>query len=129
MRGGGSPFGATEHIFQTWLGSHETGILIPETVQTAATTVAAIANVSDIGAGQAHVYTIQPDGTTAAEKLIYQARITGQALNHTFAYPFGTGGDPASWLQAPDLGSIKAYLTQGTASADATIALLQARAY
>lgn len=115
--------------FQTWIGSAENGLVTPSTIENAPTDPVAQLSIRSIDSGHATIEALTPAGAAYSGEVDIHARITGQALNHCFAYLLGRKEDPDSWLNAPDFGSMKLKVTQGQASADAKLALLQARPY
>ncbi len=121
-------FAGTEENVQTWLGFLETATVTPETDSQAPTDLNALVNVHGVDSGHVNLVSRNPADTAAVEA-IHHLRVSGQALNHTLAYPFGEIADPASWLMAPTYGSIKAIVTQGNAGAAANMGLVQARRY
>jgi hypothetical protein len=53
----------------------------------------------------------------------------GTGLENCFVYPFGRLDVPDEWLNAPGFSALKLYLTQGAASAVASVVVQQARNY
>ena len=121
-------YATTEENVQTWMGVGETVVALPESDPSDPT--AFRAHIHGYGIDSGHVNILSDGSDHAADSAgIIQLITRGQALNHCFAYPFGTLTDPATYLQAPEFGDIKAVITQGNAGAAANLALLQAKAY
>ncbi len=121
-------YATTEENIQTWLGVGESAVVTPETLSSDPTTLYGAANVYGVDSGHLNLVHRNP-GNTAAVTNILQLIMRGQALNHCFAYNFGTMDEPDSWLDTPSHGDIKAIITQGDAGAAADLVLLQARTY
>jgi len=121
-------FADTEENIQNWLAVGETVGLIPETDPSDPATFRAIANVYGVDSGHLNLVQVTHAGGDAAAG-IHQLISVGQGLHHTFARRFGNIADPATWLNAPEYGDIKAVIRQGNAGAAAKIALLQAKTY
>lgn len=121
-------FAASEENIQTWLGVGESVVVTPEGQDAVGATAGAIPTVYGVDSGHFNLKLYGNDGQVKAASIL-QMVARGQALNHCFAIPFGTMDDPASWLNAPAHGDIKAIITQGNVGAAANFALLQARPY
>lgn len=121
-------FAGTETNVQTWMGVNETVVAIPESPVPGAGVTNKFCDVHGVDSGHLNMVLTDSAGTDNVDGII-QLIMRGQALNHCYAYPFGLMNEPDSWLNAPEIGDIKAIITQGNAGAAANLALLQAVTY
>jgi len=121
-------FAGTEQNVQTWMGNGETVVATTESPVDGAGVTNTYPALYGVDSGHINIALTDSAGTDDVDSIIHVIA-RGQALNHTFAYPFGLPDNPESWLPAPDYGDIKAVITQGNAGAAGNLALLQVKSY
>lgn len=87
-----------------------------------------ICGINVLNNGQYSLHLRLHDNTTQTAKTSF-VTIVGTAPWNCLAIPFGIGDDPATYLDAPGHGDIKAILTQGNAGAAVDLVLSQLRPY
>lgn len=128
-------FDLDQHVFatsveniQSWLGVGETAVATPESASGDPTAFRSHIQVYGVDSGHVNFTSDGSDHSTNSQDIV-QLKVSGQALHHCYAYPFGRMEDVETYFNAPEVGDIKFIATQGNAGADGTVALLQRRLY
>jgi hypothetical protein len=107
---------------QTWLAQQERAVAVSEV----GSKIVGLTNVMN---SQLEFSVYTDAGAADTTDRMMQVIVEGYSPFNCVAFPFGILEDPATYLNAPEHSSVKLYITQGNAGAEADIVISQLRKY